>query len=181
MSGLFYIFVILVAYQMDFQTVRGYTLMQHLSRQASNLQYGLNLANKYNHRYGGTGVKVAFSARTSGNYYYSSGNIIKFSYVYTNQGLCLKNGQYFSAPHSGLFAFSWSLRTYSSHVAYTSIRVNGYIRQKSLCYTGTTSYADSCSNTVVLSLNRGDNVGIYSDASKAYIASYYSSFAGWEL
>lgn len=45
--------IFLLANHFDLQTVHGYTLMQHLAQQANALQYGLNVAAKYNHRYGG--------------------------------------------------------------------------------------------------------------------------------
>ncbi|XP_048743705.1 uncharacterized protein LOC125657102 isoform X1 [Ostrea edulis] len=171
--------IFLLANHFDLQTVHGYTLMQHLAQQANALQYGLNVAAKYNHRYGGSSTKVAFSARTSGNYGYSSGRAIKFHYVYTNQGLAFKNGQYFSAPHSGTYVFNWTIRSYStSSTGRTSIRVNNYIRQQSNCYS---KKYDSCTNTAVLTLNKGATVGIYSDSSNVYVASVYSSFSGWEL
>ncbi|XP_048741305.1 uncharacterized protein LOC125655173 [Ostrea edulis] len=176
-----YLCLLFLAYQLDVQTVQGYTLMTHLAQQANSLQYGLNLANRYNHRYGGSKTRVAFSARANSNQKLSSGNMITFAYHNTNQGSALRGGRYFSAPHSGLYVFTWSIRTYSSKVAYTSIRVNGSIKQKSLCYSGTSSYYDTCSNTVVLYVNKGSTVGIYCDASYAYIASPYSSFSGWEL
>lgn len=129
----------------------------------------------------GSKTRVAFSARANSNQKLSSGNMITFAYHNTNQGSALRGGRYFSAPHSGLYVFTWSIRTYSSKIAYTSIRVNGSIKQKSLCYSGTSSYYDTCSNTVVLYVNKGSTVGIYCDASYAYIASPYSSFSGWEL
>ncbi|XP_062618625.1 uncharacterized protein LOC134280228 [Saccostrea cucullata] len=172
--------VIFFGSQLDLQRVQGYTLMQHLAQQANSLQYGLNLAKKYNIR--GSSARIAFSARTSSNLAYSSGNIVSFPYVITNQGYAFKNSKYFQAPHSGMYVFSWSIRTVSSgNKAYTSIRVNGSIKQQSYCYTGTSSYSDSCSTTVVLSLNKYDKVSIYSDSSSAYVAATYSSFAGWEL
>ncbi|XP_062577643.1 uncharacterized protein LOC134239476 [Saccostrea cucullata] len=176
-----YLCLLFLAIPQEWLAVKGYNLMTHLAHQADALEYGLKLAGKYNYGYGYRGgARVAFSAYTSSSTSYSSGSTVKFGNVVTNQGSAFKSYYYFQAPHAGLYAFSWTIRPYSSNYAYTSVRVNGSSKVRSKCYTGTTSYTDSCSNFAILSLKTSDKVSIYSD-STSYIQSSYSSFSGWEL
>ncbi|XP_062577644.1 cerebellin-3-like [Saccostrea cucullata] len=176
-----YFSLLLLTIQVEFLSVQGYTLMQHLAKQANALEYGLKLASRSKWGYGYGGTRVAFTVVASSSKKVSSGNHVYYNQVVTNEGQGFKSGHYFQAPHAGLYAFTWSTRPYSTNQANTAIRVNNSYKQYQYCYTGTSSYTDSCSSFVILSLSTGDKVSIRSVSSNTYIYSSYSSFSGMEL
>ncbi|XP_062578064.1 uncharacterized protein LOC134269201 [Saccostrea cucullata] len=175
-----YFSLLLLTMQMEFLSVQGYTLMKHLAQQANALEYGLKLASKSKWGHG-HGTRVAFTAVPSSTKKVRSGNYVYYNSIITNEGQAFKNGHYFQAPHDGLYAFTWSTRPYSTNQAQTSIRVNKTPKQYQYCFTGTSSYTDSCSTFIILSLSKGDKVSIHSDSSSTYIHATYSSFSGMSL
>ncbi|XP_061167826.1 C1q-related factor-like [Saccostrea echinata] len=93
----------------------------------------------------------------------------------------------FTAPAAGTYVFTWTINTSPGGAHYLNLLVNGDIAGGTLTDTEDTNDFDSDSSTIVLVLNKGDNVNMRTTAATERSAYIYvdvyavTSFAGWRI
>ena len=113
-------------------------------------------------------------------------HILLFDIIKSNlgQGLHPTMGV-FSAPKSGVYVFTWTIRVYDNSYHSIELVVNGQVVGALCSYSGAGDN-DTGSTTAVVSINEGEDVYLrtrinYNGGVISSDSYGYSSFAGWKL
>ncbi|XP_056019589.1 complement C1q tumor necrosis factor-related protein 2-like [Ostrea edulis] len=110
------------------------------------------------------------------------GSKVVFETVDLNEGLGYDaSSGVFTAPHSGIYVFDWTIVTLREKGALTSVVVNGPYKSWNYCNDRTKNLWLSCSKTTVIKLKQGDKVWIGVYSGPADIHKQYTSFSGYKL
>lgn len=113
-------------------------------------------------------------------------HILHFDDIKTNLGSGLHNTTgVFTAPKSGFYVFTWTIRVNKDSYHSVKLVVNGQEIGALYLYCGSIEY-DQGSSTAVIHVNEGADVFLRTkmmyNNGKIFSDSYgYSSFAGWKL
>ncbi|XP_061178343.1 complement C1q tumor necrosis factor-related protein 3-like [Saccostrea echinata] len=129
---------------------------------------------------------VAFYAYMSANEASPSAHFtLKFDVVKTNLGNAYsKHSGTFVAPVSGAYVFTYTIYAQTRGAIFLNLFVNDAVFGGSISDTQETGDWDSETSTVVVSLNKGDDVNIRTTQASSTILSYHeakTTFAGWKI
>ncbi|XP_048758194.2 caprin-2-like, partial [Ostrea edulis] len=132
-----------------------------------------------------TNGTIAFSAFMSTNLSPGHLRTLIFDAIFTNEGSGYNHHMgVFTAPRSGLFVFTWTIRANGGSYFNTQLLVNGIIHGS--IYTHDYYYANSNSGTAVVYVAEGAAVYVRTGPtgnSGSIISSYdgYTTFSGWTI
>ncbi|XP_048753241.2 cerebellin-3-like [Ostrea edulis] len=87
----------------------------------------------------------------------------------------------FTAPHSGIYVFDWTILSWQGKYAHTSLVINGSNKSWNHCHDVVSKTWLPCSKMTVVKLKQGDKVWIGVSSGTADIYQQYTSFSGYKL
>ena len=129
---------------------------------------------------------TAFSARMSKDSSPTQGQTVQFSReIINNGGGYNSTSSVYTAPLSGTYTFTWTIRAHGVNYYDTALVVNTAVRDRLLTDPSANDEATSTA-TKVVSLTAGDRVfirvhGRYGSPSISSNSAGYSTFSGWMI
>lgn len=125
---------------------------------------------------------IAFNAVISKTLLYDRDtpvNIVYDTVLYDTHGAYSSQSGVFTAPHKGLYIFTWTTLVAAGKILDTELIVNGTRKGLGNCNNEGNPGFENCANTVPVVLEAGDTVNVRSVTGNFVHGHEWSSFKGW--